>query len=72
MGKFLSHGTLSEKEIEEWVKRQQETAESRERALKQFEEDERLAEKQSREITAIFGETVRDFISRNFKKTDFK
>lgn len=58
---------LSNNQIEEWIKRQQKTTESRERALKQFEEDEREAEKQSRKTVIVFGETVMQFIARNFK-----
>ncbi len=55
---LLSYGQLNEKKIEEWIKKRQENAESREKALKQLEEDERLAEKQSRKRVIVLTETV--------------
>lgn len=63
-GKLSFYGTLSDKEIGKWIERRQETADSRERALKQFEEDEHLAEKEARETTIVFGETVKQFLKR--------
>lgn len=49
-------------EIEKWIKKRQETAKSRERSLKQFEEKERLAEKQSRASIIVLTKTVRQLL----------